>query len=110
MESMQHHGLLNPIAITEEFLLIAGHRRLESARKLGWSHIEATIVRGTDEIERLELEIDENVQRKGLSPDELAEAYERLEKLRNPGFWARLWKRIREFLRRVFGRTRASAA
>ena len=37
MESMKNHGLLNPITVTEKGELIAGHRRLESAKRLGCS-------------------------------------------------------------------------
>lgn len=104
MESLQKHGLLNPITVTEDKVLIAGHRRLESAKKLGWTTIEARIVREPSETQRLEIEIDENVQRKSLTPDEVAEAYERLDKLRNPSFWMRLKARIRAFFARLFGR------
>ena len=102
MESMKKHGLLNPITITATGVLIAGHRRLESARKLGWSYIEARTVEEPDEIKMLELEIEENIQRRNLSSEELSDAYERLEKLRNPGFWQRLKTKILNFLARIF--------
>ena len=98
MESMKKFGLMNPIVINTEKELIAGHRRLESARRLGWSDIEVVILEKDDEAEKLELEIEENVQRKNLTPDELADAYERLERLRNPG----LLKRILDWLRALF--------
>ena len=39
-ESMNIHGLMNPIVLTREYQLIAGFRRLESAKKLGWENIE----------------------------------------------------------------------
>jgi ParB family chromosome partitioning protein len=34
MESMKNHGLMNPIVVTSEKELIAGHRRLDSAKRL----------------------------------------------------------------------------
>ena len=103
-ESIQQHGLMNPIVINEKNELIAGHRRLEAVRSLGWPSVPVRIVSDTDEAERLEMEIDENVHRKSLSTDELADAYMRLERMRNPGWLERVWKAIRRFFRRLFGR------
>lgn len=104
MDSMQRYGLLNPIVINHDNDLIAGHRRLESARRLGWDTIEACIVSGEDEIIKLELEIEENVQRKDLSQDELADAYLRLEKLKNPGWWRRFWQKLKRIIAKWFGK------
>lgn len=104
MESMKKYGLLNPIAINPLGELIAGHRRLESARRLGWQYIEVVMIEKESEIEKLELEIEENVQRKNLTPDELADAYERLERLRNPGFLRRFLEWIRNLFKRIFGK------
>lgn len=102
-ESLRKHGLLNPIVVTQENELIAGHRRLEAAKKLGWSKIPARVISEEDEADLVEMEIDENTQRKDLTSDELAEAYIRLDRLRNPG-WLRtlIWK-IAAFFRRLFG-------
>lgn len=108
-ESMRKNGLLNPITVTRKGELIAGHRRLESAKRLGWQYIEVTILKDQDEIAKLEAEIEENVQRKPLSPDELADGYKRLEKLKNPGFFKRLFKRIGDFFRKLFKRKRFGA-
>ena len=102
MESMKNHGLLNPITVTNKGELIAGHRRLESAKRLGWEYIDVLILDEQGAIEKLEIEIEENVQRKALSPDELADAYERLEKLRHPGFFRRLINWILNFLKKLF--------
>lgn len=104
MESMKKYGLLNPVTVTSENELIAGHRRLESAKRLGWTTIDVTVLDRPDEIENLEIEIEENTQRKNLTTDELAEAYLRLEKMKNPGFLRRLWAAIKRFFRRLFGR------
>lgn len=103
MESMKKFGLMNPIVINTKSELIAGHRRLESARRLGWQFIDVIVVDKDDEIDKLELEIEENVQRKSLTQDELADAYERLEKLRNPGLLKRILNWLRDFFARMFG-------
>ncbi len=102
MESMKSHGLLNPITVTNKGELIAGHRRLESAKRLGWEYVDVVVLDDPSAIEKLEIEIEENLQRKALSPDELADAYERLDKLRNPGFFKRLINWIVNFFRTLF--------
>ena len=102
MESMRLHGLLNPIVITADRELIAGNRRLESAKRLGWLSIDAMVLSDPDEIEKLQIEIDENIHRRPLTPDELADAYERLEKLQTPPLLIRIWRRIVAFFRRLF--------
>ena len=48
------------------FALVAGAHRLEAARRLGWTHIEALIVEGTPDEVRL-IEIDENLARAELT-------------------------------------------
>ena len=103
-ESMNTHGLMNPIVISKDYLLIAGHRRLESAKKLGWEKIEATIVDATTKIDKLEMEIEENIHRKDFTSDEIVDAYSKLERLKNPGFIRKLLQRIGNFFRRLFRR------
>ncbi len=99
MESLRVHGLMNPVVINSRNELIAGHRRTEAARKLGWETIETRIIDTEDDAERVALEIDENTQRKDLTTDELAEAYLKLDRLRNPSAMRRLWSSIRRFFR-----------
>ena len=99
MESLRDHGLMNPIVVNLRHELIAGHRRLEAARRLGWPQIEATVMDPGGELGMLELELEENVLRRDFSPDELAEARKKLEKLRNPGLLRRLWLWIKNVLR-----------
>jgi ParB family transcriptional regulator, chromosome partitioning protein len=106
MESMSEHGLLNPISVTADLELIAGHRRLESAKRLGWLNIDAIVVHEVDEIDQLKIEIDENIHRKPLTPDELEDGYERLRKLQTPPFFVRLRRAIVAFWKRLFSKKR----
>ena len=101
MASLRKHGQLNPIIVTEENELVAGHRRLQSAQELGWTTVEVVHLRNLDDIEKIQLELDENIQRKELLPDEIQEGRDRIERLRNPTrlrrilmFFQRLWKRL----------------
>ena len=103
-DSLRTYGLLNPITINRRYELIAGERRLQAATQLGWTNIQANIVDNITDIEQLEMELEENNQRKEFTDDELLEGYKRLEKLRNPGFFYKiylffkhLWEKIRDF-------------
>ena len=103
MSSLRTRGQLSPILITRDSQLVAGHRRLESARRLGWLTINAIVLERADAVDRLEIEIEENVQRKQLTPEELAEALARLERLKNPGWLRRLWRWFLALIRRWLG-------
>ena len=107
-ESMKKYGLLSPIIVTKSFELIAGHRRLEAARTLGWQTVAVTVVERDDDIEKLEMEMDENITRKDFTTDELAEGYIKLDKLRNPSFWRRIWLAIKRFFRKLFRKKQKS--
>ncbi len=102
MESIRHYGLLNPITVNAKYELIAGRRRLEAAKRLGWRSISATVLDDTDRISELELEIEENTQRNDFSEAELLAAYTRLEKLRNPNIFIRIWRAIVSFFKSLF--------
>lgn len=61
------HGLLHPVVIKSDGTLIAGHRRLEAARSLGWEDIAVTVIEVED---LLSAERDENAERKDFTPTE----------------------------------------
>lgn len=96
--SLRTYGLLNPITINSKYELIAGERRLTAAKEIGWTNINANIVDNLTEIEQLEMEIEENNQRKEFTDAELLEGYKRLEKLRNPGFFYKIYL----FFKKIF--------
>jgi ParB family chromosome partitioning protein len=101
-ESMKRVGQISPIVISRKNLLIAGGRRLEAARLLGWRTINAVVADLPDRTSRLEYEIEENLQRRDFNPDELSRASRELYRRKNPGFWGRLWNGIVRFFRRLF--------
>ncbi len=102
VESMNIHGLMNPIVLTRDYQLIAGFRRLESAKKLGWENIEANIIDAPTKIKKLEIEIEENIHRKNFTPDEIVDAYMKLEKLKNPGLLKKILLCIGNFFKKLF--------
>ena len=102
MDSMKRYGLFNRITINSDRVLIAGRRRLEAARRLGWHMISVNVVESTDKISELEMEIEENTQRSNFTDLELMDAYTRLERLRNPNIFIRIWRAIVAFFKSFF--------
>lgn len=99
--SLRRYGLLNPITLNSKYELVAGERRLEAAKAIGWTSINANILDNLSELSQLEMEIEENNQRKEFTDEELLEGYKRLERLRNPSFFQRIWNAIKLFFARV---------
>jgi ParB family chromosome partitioning protein len=101
-ESLKRHGQISPIVISKKNVLIAGGRRLEAAKSLGWRTINAVILENSTELSRLELEIEENTQRRDFSMDELADATKKLYRLQNPGILRRIWNALVRFFKWLF--------
>jgi len=82
MRSIKEVGLLQPITITPEGVLVCGARRLEAMRRLGWRTLKVWVRSGiSDRLSRLLAEQDENAMRKPLSVSEAAALYDELKKL-----------------------------
>ena len=80
-DSIEALGLIHPIVVTRELVLVSGERRLEACRRLGWTHISAQY---TDELDlkRLQLlEYEENIKRVDLTADEQCHALVGFHKL-----------------------------
>ena len=86
-ESIRAVGLINPPVVTRDLVLVAGERRLEACRSLGWTAIP---VQYSDEIDPTLLhliELEENVKRLDLTWQEHNDAvaeYHRLCAASNP--------------------------
>ncbi len=102
-DSIKVHGLMNPIVINEKKELIAGERRLESVKLLGWTTVDVRIVH-TDDAGKLQMEIDENLYRRPLTAGEITEGLTRIDRIQNPGFFSRILRCIALFFRRLFSR------
>lgn len=81
-ESIKKHGILQPIVLTpgedaETYIIIAGERRFRAAKIAKQKSVPA-LVRSTEELEKLEISLIENVQRVDLRPLEQAESIVRL--------------------------------
>ena len=77
-ESIADVGLLHPIVVTPERRLIAGQRRLEACRMLGWTDVPVTII---DLYQAARGEAHENMVRKDLLPSEIVALKRAIEPL-----------------------------
>ena len=90
-DSLRIYGLMNPITLNSKHELVAGERRLQAAKELGWERINAIVLDSSvDKIHQLEMELEENNQRKEFTDEELLVGYKRLERLRNPSIFIRI--------------------
>jgi len=85
-ESIKRHGLLQPIVVVDkgddEYLLVAGERRLRAHQIAGIETIKAVIADvKIDEARLRELALIENIQRENLNAIELAHSYDELIKV-----------------------------
>ena len=75
--SIAAQGILQPLLITPDGTVVAGHRRLAAARLVGLREVPV-IERKLTETEQIEIMLVENIQREDLSPLQEARAYRRL--------------------------------
>lgn len=85
IKSIETVGLLHPIVVNTKRELVAGGRRLEAVKRIGWVDVPTVIVDGLDETtEALKAERDENTCRKPWTVTEMAEMGRQLEELERP--------------------------
>lgn len=80
--SIHKRGLIHPIVIDSDHILIAGERRLTACRSLGWTAITAQFIEELDVYERQMIELEENLKREDLPWQDEVAALERLHRLK----------------------------
>lgn len=78
--SIKTHGIIQPLVVTKNgnrYELIAGERRLQAAQLVGLKKVPI-IIRDSNELQKLELAIVENIQRHDLNAIEEGKAYQKL--------------------------------
>lgn len=61
-DSIRRLGLINPVTIDRNYVLVAGERRLEAIRSLGWTDVTCQFADADDVVSRA-IELEENVKR-----------------------------------------------
>lgn len=66
-DSIRRLGLIHPLVVTEENVLIAGERRLLASRSLGWTDIPVQLASDLSDSQRRAIELEENTKRVDLT-------------------------------------------
>jgi ParB family transcriptional regulator, chromosome partitioning protein len=81
--SIRMQGIVQPLVVSPEadgsYSIVAGERRWRAARRAGLTEVPVVVREVTDDRQRLELALVENLQRSDLNPLEEAEAYQALQ-------------------------------
>lgn len=81
-ESIRKNGLINPIVVTQDLLLVAGERRLTAHRQLGFDQIQVHYAEDLGEEELQILELEENIRRVDLSWQDLVRSVAKFDELK----------------------------
>ena len=81
-DSIKRNGLINPIVITRDGVLVAGERRLTACRSLGWTSIPVQFTDDLSSDALYLLELEENIKRKDLSWQDEVKAVAHYHQLR----------------------------
>lgn len=83
MNSIEEIGLLQPVTITPDGILICGRRRLEAVRRLGWRTLKVWVRTGlSDDLSMLLAQQHENSTHMQLGPLEAAALYREVKALK----------------------------
>lgn len=81
-ESIKKNGLINPIVITQDLVLVAGERRLTAHKHLGFDRITAQYVEDLSDEELQIIELEENIRRVDLSWQDLVRSVAKFDTLK----------------------------
>ena len=80
--SIAETGLIHPIVVTPDLVLVAGERRLSACTLLGWDHITVQLTTDLSETELALIELEENLKRSDLTWQDEVSALNSLHKLK----------------------------
>lgn len=100
-KSIEEYGLLNPVTITKDYTLIAGERRIEAVKSLGLTRIDAIVIDNISALDALNMEMQENNNRKSFTEEEAEEGNRRLQRLLHPSLIDRI-KKFFSYLKQAF--------
>lgn len=83
IESIKEKGIIQPITVSSNGLLLAGGRRLAAAREAGLTHVPVISRKISDEADAREIELIENIARKDMTWAERANLEKRIFMLRS---------------------------
>jgi len=107
-ESIQKYGLFYPLIVTPDLELLAGQRRLESVKSLGWEKVPVIILNPKGNLQKLEIEVEENIVRKDFTQEEIEEMVRRKQSLLQKNIFKKIWYLIKELIRWIKEKLKSS--
>ncbi|QMU99479.1 chromosome partitioning protein ParB [Borrelia sp. A-FGy1] len=105
-ESIKKHGLIYPIIIDKNKNLVAGFRRYQVLKELGYKEVEVKVISIEDKKTLLEIELDENNTRKSFTRSEANAGEEQLKIYSEKNIIIKFLKFIILKLKKFFKRTK----
>jgi ParB family transcriptional regulator, chromosome partitioning protein len=81
-DSIRRLGLIHPLVVTRELVLVSGERRLTAVKSLGWSHVTIQFQDECDAYLLHAIELEENVKRRELPWQDECKAVQEYHQLR----------------------------
>lgn len=81
LPSIRMFGVMQPIIVTRDLILVAGERRLRASIELGLPDIPARYADELSQIERELIELEENIRRQDLTWQDQVRAFDRIHKI-----------------------------
>lgn len=81
INDIKANGLINPVTVNTDHVLLAGYRRLSACKALGWTEIPVHMVSTENEEQELRVEISENEVRKEFTMTERLDYARRLQRI-----------------------------
>jgi ParB/RepB/Spo0J family partition protein len=80
-DSLKEHGIIQPVSVDSDKVLLAGGRRMAAAKMANLVDIPVQMIYDTDEVSSRELELLENIQRKDMTWQERCSLIAAIDKL-----------------------------
>ena len=81
-QSISKNGLLHPVVIDDSYTLRAGGRRLTALLQLGWDECEVNMLSDLSPLQKLEVELEENLHRKNFEYTEQVALVKRIHTIK----------------------------
>ncbi|AHH10926.1 ParB N-terminal domain-containing protein [Borrelia coriaceae] len=101
-ESIKKHGLIYPIIIDKNKNLVAGFRRYQVLKELGYKEVNVKVIPIEDKKTLLEIELDENNIRKSFTKSEAEVGEEQLKYYSEKNIIIRFFKLIILKIKKIF--------
>ena len=89
-KSIDQYGLIHPPVVTESKDLVAGERRVLACKHLKWEEIDVRLIEDLSELEKREIELEENIHRKQFTWQEEVKAKEEIHRIKQDQYGPRV--------------------